>query len=53
MYREKAGRELHQNVTSDFEQIIEATPHGTTAVQPLTFQHGLMMMTFKPKSVYI
>ena len=32
MHREKARRELHKNATD----YIEATPHETTAVWPLT-----------------
>ena len=36
-YREKAKWELHKNDTSYFKQILEATPHKTTAVQLLTF----------------
>ena len=36
MYREKARRELHKNATSYFEQIQEAMPLESTAVQPLT-----------------
>ena len=35
--REKAWWELHKNATSYFEKILEATPHETTAVRPLTF----------------
>ena len=31
--------ELHKNATSYFEQILAATLHKTTAVQPLTFHH--------------
>ena len=36
MQGEKVRWELPMNVTSYFEQILEATPHETTAVQPLT-----------------
>ena len=32
-YREKAGQNLHKNATSYMEQILEATPNKTTAVQ--------------------
>ena len=35
-YREKAGQELLKNATSYIEQILEATPHKTPAVQPPT-----------------
>ena len=35
-YREKARRELHKNATSYIEQILEAAPHETTTVRPLT-----------------
>ena len=35
-HREKAWWELHKNVTSFIEQILEATSHETTAVRPLT-----------------
>ena len=33
---EKARGELQKNATSYFEQILEATPHETKAVRPLT-----------------
>ena len=36
MHREKTSWELHNNATSYFEQILEATPHETTVVRPLT-----------------
>ena len=39
MPREKARWELHKNATSYIEQILEETPHKTTAVQPLTSYH--------------
>ena len=35
-HRLKAGWELHKNVTSYIEQLLEATPHETTAVWPIT-----------------
>ena len=35
-YREKARWEQHKNTKSYREQILEATPHETTAVWPLT-----------------
>ena len=35
-YREKAKWELHKNVTSYNEQILEATSHKTAAVRPPT-----------------
>ena len=35
-HREKARWELHKNAVSYLEQILEATPHETTAVLPLT-----------------
>ena len=36
IYREKARVELHKNAMSYIEQILEATPHKTTAIQPLS-----------------
>ena len=36
MYREKAGWELGKSATCCFEQILEATPHKTAAIWPLT-----------------
>ena len=36
-YKEKARQELHKNVTSYIEQILEATSHETSVVQPPTF----------------
>ena len=36
VYREKARQELHKNAMSYIEQILEASPHETTAVRPLT-----------------
>ena len=36
MNREKAKLKLHKNATSYFEQILEATPHETAAVELLT-----------------
>ena len=36
MHGEKARWELHKNATCCFEQILEATPNKTAAVQPLT-----------------
>ena len=36
MHREKAKQELHKNATSYVEQILETTPHKTTAERPLT-----------------
>ena len=36
MHEEKARLDLHENAMSYFEQILEATPHKTAAVQPLT-----------------
>ena len=35
-HREKARWELHKNAMYNSEQILEATPHKTAAVQPLT-----------------
>ena len=35
-YKEKAWWELYNNTTSYIEQILEATSHETTALQPLT-----------------
>ena len=34
-YREKAKRELHKNAMGSMEQILEATPRETVAVQSL------------------
>ena len=34
--REKTRWELHKKATSNFEQILKATPHETTAERPLT-----------------
>ena len=34
--REKARWDLHKNATSYREQILEAAPHETTAIRPLT-----------------
>ena len=36
-YREKARQELHKNVTSCSEQILEAASHKTTVVRSPTF----------------
>ena len=36
MHGEKARRKLHKKSMNYPEQILEAKPHGTTAVQPLT-----------------
>ena len=36
---EKAKWELYKNATIYIEQILEATSHETTAVQPLTSYH--------------
>ena len=36
VYREKARRELHKNVTSYVEQILEVTSHKTVVVLPPT-----------------
>ena len=36
MYWEKAKQELHKNAMSYIKQILEATSHETTVVQPLT-----------------
>ena len=36
MQREKARGELHKNSMSYIEQTLEATPHKTTVVWPLT-----------------
>ena len=33
---EKARQELHKNILSHIEHILEATPNDTTAVQPFT-----------------
>ena len=38
-YREQALEEFHKNATSYIEQILEAAPHDSTAVQPLTSHH--------------
>ena len=36
VYGKKAWRQLHKNAVSYTEQILEATPHKTAAVQPPT-----------------
>ena len=38
-YRENAWRKLHKNVTSYIEQILEASSHEASAVQPLPSLH--------------
>ena len=35
-YREKARWELHKNATSNIEEILEAAPHESATVRPLT-----------------
>ena len=32
-------RQLHKNVVSNIEQVLEATPHKAAAVRPLTTHH--------------
>ena len=39
IYGEKAWRQLHKNAVSNIEQVLEATPHKATAVQPPTSHH--------------
>ena len=41
MHGEKTRRKLHKNATCSFEQILEATPHSTTALWLLTWLVGL------------
>ena len=36
---EKAWRQVHKNAASNFEQVLEATPHKAAAVRPTTFHH--------------
>ena len=36
---EKAWRQLHKNATSSIEQVLEAIPHKTAAVRPLSTHH--------------
>ena len=36
---EKSWQEMHQNATSNIEQILEATSHKTTAVRPPPSHH--------------
>ena len=38
---EKAWQQLHKNAVSNFEQVLEATPHKATAVRPPTSHHKL------------
>ena len=38
-YWEKAWQQLHKNVASNIEQVLEAAPHKAAAVQPLTTYH--------------
>ena len=39
MYGEKAWRQLYKNAVSNIEQVLEAAPHKTAAVQPPTTHH--------------
>ena len=39
MVEEEARRQLHKNVESNIEQVLEATPHKTLAVRPLASHH--------------
>ena len=36
---EKARRQLHKNAASNFELVLEATPHKAPAVRPSTSHH--------------
>ena len=36
---EKARQQLHKNVASNIEQILEATPHKAPTIQPPTSHH--------------
>ena len=38
-YGEKTWQQLHKNAESCIEEVLEATPHKTTAVQPPTTHH--------------
>ena len=38
-YGEKARRQLHENVASYIEQVLEAAPHKAAAVRPPTTHH--------------
>ena len=35
----KAWQQLHKNAASNFEQVLEATPHKAPTLQPPTFHH--------------
>ena len=37
---EKARRQLHKNVVSNIEQVLEATPHKAPTIQPPTSHHA-------------
>ena len=39
MYGEKAWWQLHKNVVSNIEQVLEAAPNKAAAVRPLTTHH--------------
>ena len=39
MYGEKAWWQLHKNVVSNIDQVLEAAPHKAAAVKPLTTHH--------------
>ena len=39
MYREKAWRQLHKNVASNIEQVMEAASHKAAAVRQPTTHH--------------
>ena len=46
---DKTHRELHKNDTSYTEQILEATPHETTFVRPLTSHLKIYPCGTQPK----
>ena len=35
----KAWRQLYKNIASNIEQVLEAAPHKTASVRPLTTHH--------------
>ena len=39
MAGEKAWLQLHKNIASNFEQILEVTPHKAAAVRPCSTHH--------------
>ena len=35
----KAWQQLHKNAASNFEQVLDATPHKAAGIRPLTSNH--------------